>query len=81
MAITTECHLGRLRAMTAPGQQTWDLSDNDVAAIKAVLRLIDDVLPKCRDALAMVDAKYCFCKQAGVCGHCKVQAALAALPD
>ncbi len=27
-------HLERLRAMTAPDQKTWDLSPNDVAAIR-----------------------------------------------
>ncbi len=27
-------HLTRLQAMTAPGQRTWDLSPNDVAAIR-----------------------------------------------
>ncbi len=27
-------HLVRIRAMLAPDQQTWDLSENDVAAIR-----------------------------------------------
>lgn len=35
-----ESHIERLLAMIAPDQQTWDLSDNDVAAIKwAVLEV------------------------------------------
>lgn len=33
-------HLSRLQAMVEPGQQTWDLSDKDVAAIRAALRAI-----------------------------------------
>lgn len=38
-------HLERLRAMTADGQQTWDLSEKDVAALKVA-----------RDALALVES-------------------------
>lgn len=38
--MTTD-HLDRLRAMIAPGQQTWDLSEKDVEAIAAVVGHID----------------------------------------
>lgn len=39
----TEEHIGRLRAMIQPGQQTWDLSDNDVIAISAVVAALEDL--------------------------------------
>jgi hypothetical protein len=32
--MNNDDHLERLRAMIAPGQQTWDLSPKDVAAIR-----------------------------------------------
>jgi hypothetical protein len=32
----------RLRSMTDPAQQTWDLSPNDVAAIAAAVKRIED---------------------------------------
>jgi hypothetical protein len=45
-------HLGRLRAMIAPGQQTWDLSPNDVEAIAMAVRVLDVIAfldkPHCR---------------------------------
>lgn len=45
-------YLSRLGAMVAEGQQTWDFSPNDVAAIRGVLSLVG----KLRDALeSLVD--------------------------
>ena len=38
-----EDQLSRLRQMTDPKQQTWDLSPNDVVAISAVLNRIDSL--------------------------------------
>ena len=36
-------HHERLEAMVSPNQQTWDLSPNDVEAIKAVLKAVDEL--------------------------------------
>lgn len=43
MSETNEEKLDRLRAMCDPKQQTWDLSENDVAAISMAVGIIDNV--------------------------------------
>lgn len=39
-----EDQLLRLEMMIDPHQQTWDLSENDVRAIRALLRKYDEIL-------------------------------------
>lgn len=46
----SEEQLARLHAMIEPDQQTWDLSPNDVAAIKAVLNCHYELRAACEAA-------------------------------
>jgi hypothetical protein len=44
VTIELQNAISRLRAMTADGQQSWDLSHNDVAALKLILETLTPLL-------------------------------------
>lgn len=47
-------HYARLRSMVDPKQQTWDLSPNDVAAIKWALDGIEELERTCQNLASQV---------------------------